>query len=150
MTLWDYAVNGMMEGFFCTATSLVWEVNEHQDQCCVQKCTERNFKTYLPHYIIRKYVLPIWLEHNYIFLQRIVHWVYNYMFRPCILVIVSLYCKHNKQLYNMCMRYFWRNEISSTSVSGRHGFGPVWTGVNVIYQCIIILLPFPVAARSEA
>jgi len=29
----------------------------------------------------------------------IVHWVYNYMFRPCILAIVRLYCKLNKQLY---------------------------------------------------
>jgi len=37
-------------------------------------------------------------EHNYIFSFRIVHWVYNYMFRPCILAIVRLYHKLNKQL----------------------------------------------------
>jgi len=30
---------------------------------------------------------------------------YNYMFRPCILVIVRLYYKLNKQLYNMCVGY---------------------------------------------
>jgi len=29
----------------------------------------------------------------YIFSHRIVHWVYNYMFRLCILAIVRLYCK---------------------------------------------------------
>jgi hypothetical protein len=38
--------------------------------------------------IITKYVLPICSEHNYIFSHRIVHWVYNYKFRPCILAIV--------------------------------------------------------------
>ena len=27
------------------------------------------------------------------------------MFRPCILAIVRLYCKLNKQLYNMCVGY---------------------------------------------
>jgi len=31
--------------------------------------------------------------------------VYNYMFRPCILAIVRLYCNLNKQLYNMCVGY---------------------------------------------
>jgi hypothetical protein len=44
-----------------------------------------------PCHIIRKYVLTIWSEHKYIFSHRIVHWVYNYMFRPCILAIVRLY-----------------------------------------------------------
>jgi len=34
----------------------------------------------------------IWSEHKYIFSHRIVHWVYNYMFRPCVLAIVRLYC----------------------------------------------------------
>jgi hypothetical protein len=33
-------------------------------------------------YIFRKYVLPIWSEHNNIFSHRIVHWVCNYMFWP--------------------------------------------------------------------
>jgi hypothetical protein len=56
-------------------------------------------------YIIRKYVLPIWSEHNYTFSHRIVHWVYNYMFQPCILAIIRLYCKLNKQLYNTCVEY---------------------------------------------
>jgi hypothetical protein len=28
---------------------------------------------------------------------------YNYMFQPCILAIVRLYYKLNKQLYNMCV-----------------------------------------------
>jgi hypothetical protein len=28
---------------------------------------------------------------------------YNYMFLPCILAIVRLHCKLNKQLYNMCV-----------------------------------------------
>jgi len=64
-------------------------------------------------YIIRKYVLPIWSEHNYIFLHSIVHWVHNYMFQPCILAIIRLYCKLNKQLYNMCVGYSGGNEISS-------------------------------------
>jgi hypothetical protein len=30
---------------------------------------------------------------------------YNYVLRPCILTIVRLYCKFNKQLYNMCVGY---------------------------------------------
>jgi hypothetical protein len=51
-------------------------------------------------YIIRKYVLPIWSEHKYIFSHRI-------------LAIVSLYCKLNKQLHNMCVGYSGGNEISS-------------------------------------
>ena len=64
----------------------------------------------------------------YIFSHIIVHWVYNYMFRPCVLAIVSLYCKLNKQLYNMCVgNCVGRNEISSYS-SGWHGFGPLLTG----------------------
>ena len=70
-------------------------------------------------YIIRKYVLPIWSEHNHIFSHRIVHSVYNYVFRPCILAIVRLYCKPNKQLYNMWVGYSGGNEISSYS-SGWH------------------------------
>jgi len=41
----------------------------------------------------------------YIFSHRIVQWVYNYMFRPCILAIVRLYCNLNKQLYIMCVGY---------------------------------------------
>jgi len=36
----------------------------------------------------------------YIFTQNS---TYNYMFRPCILAIVRLYYKLNKQLYNMCV-----------------------------------------------
>ena len=82
-------------------------------------------------YIIRKYVLPIWSEHNYIFSYRIVHWVYNYMFRPCVSAIVRLYCKLNKQLYNMCVGYSGGKEISSYS-NGWDGFGPLWTGVNIV------------------
>ena len=83
------------------------------------------------YYIIRKYVLPLWSEHNYIFSHRIVHWVYNYMFRPCILAIVRLYCKLNKQLYYICVGYCGGNEISSYS-SGWHGLGIIWTGANII------------------
>ena len=86
------------------------------------------------HYIIRKYLLPIWSEHNYIFSHRIVHWVYNYMFRPCILAIVRLYCKL-KQLYNMCMGYCGGNEISFY-ISGWHGFGPLRTGVTFQEQTL--------------
>jgi len=52
------------------------------------------------------------------------------MFRPCILAIVSLFCKLNNQLYNMCVRYSGGNEISSY-ISGWHGFGPLWAGVNI-------------------
>jgi hypothetical protein len=55
--------------------------------------------------MIRKYVLLIWSEHNYIFSHRVVHWVFKYTFQPCILAIVRLYCKLNKQLYNMCVGY---------------------------------------------
>ena len=55
-----------------------------------------------------------------IFLHRIVHWVYNYMFRPCILAIVRLYHKLNKQLCSMCVGYSGGNEILSYS-SGWHG-----------------------------
>jgi hypothetical protein len=82
-------------------------------------------------YIIRKYVLTIWSEHKYIFSHRIVDWVYNYMFRPCILAIVKLYCKLNKQLYNMCVGYCGVNEISSYS-SG-------WHGLELSYKmCVLI------------
>jgi len=41
----------------------------------------------------------------YIFSHRIVHLVYNYMFRPCILVTVRSYSKLYNQLYNMCVGY---------------------------------------------
>jgi len=61
----------------------------------------------LSSYNIRKYVLPIWSEHDYIFSHRIVHWVYNYMFRSCILAIVRLYCNLNKQLYCMAVCYIY-------------------------------------------
>jgi hypothetical protein len=74
----------------------------------------------------RKYVLTIWSEHNYIFSHRIVHWVYNYMFRPCVLAIFRIYYNLNKQLYNMCVGYSGGNEISSYS-SEWHGLGPLWT-----------------------
>ena len=53
------------------------------------------------------------------------------MFRPCILAIVRLYYKHIKQLYNMCVGYSGRNEISSY-ISGWHGLGPLWAGVRFI------------------
>jgi len=53
------------------------------------------------------------------------------MFRLCILAIVRLYCKLNKQLYNMCVGYCGGNEISSY-ISGWHGFGPLQTGVNTL------------------
>jgi hypothetical protein len=39
------------------------------------------------------------------FSHRIVHWVYNYMFRSSILAIVRLYYELNKQLYGMCVEY---------------------------------------------
>jgi len=41
----------------------------------------------------------------YIFSHRIVHRVYNYMFRPCIWAIVRLYYQLDKQLYTMCVGY---------------------------------------------
>ena len=53
------------------------------------------------------------------------------MFRPCILAIVRLYYKLNKQLYNMRVEYCEGNEISSY-ISGWYGFGPLWTGVNTV------------------
>jgi hypothetical protein len=56
-------------------------------------------------YMVRTqpYILPIWSEHNHIyylygqnttiyFHNRIIHWIYNYMFRPCTQAIVRLYC----------------------------------------------------------
>jgi len=46
----------------------------------------------------QKIYINYMVRHNYIFSQRIVQWVYNYMFRPCILAIVRLYYKLNKQL----------------------------------------------------
>ena len=107
-------------------------------------------------YMIRKYVLPIWSECNYIFSNRIVHWVYNYMFRPCILAVVRLYSKINKQLYNMCVGYSGGNEISSYN-SGWHGFGPLWTGVNIMQIVpiatepgisLIILTPIKILQRN--
>jgi len=39
-------------------------------------------------------------QNTTIYSHRIVHWLYNYMFRPCILAIVRLYCNLNKQLYS--------------------------------------------------
>ena len=38
----------------------------------------------------------------YIFTQNS---IYNYMFRPCILAIVRLYYKFNRQLHNTCVGY---------------------------------------------
>jgi hypothetical protein len=40
------------------------------------------------------------------------------MFQPCILAIVRLYCKHIKQLYNMCVGYSGGKEISSVTLGG--------------------------------
>jgi hypothetical protein len=51
--------------------------------------TQQWYMSYRFFYIIRKYVLPTWSEHNYIFSHRIVHWVYNYMFRLCIGPLVT-------------------------------------------------------------
>jgi hypothetical protein len=89
-------------------------------------------------YIIRKYVLPIWSEHKYIFSHRIVHWVHNYKFRPCTLAIVRLCCKLNKQLYNMCVEYSGGNEISSRILVGGmvlDHYGPVliWYNNALVY-----------------
>ena len=53
------------------------------------------------------------------------------MFRPCILAIVRLYCKINKQLYNMCVEYCGGNEMSS-DCSEWHGLELIWTGVNTL------------------
>jgi hypothetical protein len=64
------------------------------------------------HYIIRKYVLTIRSENNYIFSHRIIYWVCKYMFRPCILAIARLYYKLKKQLYNTCVGYCGGNEMS--------------------------------------
>jgi len=61
----------------------------------------------------------MWSEHNYIFSHRIVDWVYNYTLRPCILAIVRLYYKLNKQVYNMCVGYSGGNKILSY-MSGWH------------------------------
>jgi len=44
--------------------------------------------------------------------------VYNYMFRPCVLAIVSLYCIVNKQLYSMCMGYCGETTFRLTLVVG--------------------------------
>jgi hypothetical protein len=60
----------------------------------------------------------MWSEHNYIFSHRIVHWVYNCMFRHCILAIVMLYSKLNKQLYNMCVGYSGGTRSRLTVVGG--------------------------------
>jgi len=77
------------------------------------------------YYIIRKYVLPIWSEHNYILSHRIVHWVYNYMFRLCILAIVRLYYKLNG------VGYCGGEDISPYS-SEWHDLELIWTGVNTL------------------
>jgi hypothetical protein len=80
-------------------------------------------------------VCPTYVGHthtytNHIFSHRIVLWVYIYMFRPYILVIVRLCCKLNKELYNICAGYCGGNGISSYN-SGWHGFGPLWTFVDI-------------------
>ena len=54
------------------------------------------------------------------------------MFRACILAIVRLSCKLNKQLYNMCVGYCGGNEISSY-ISGLHVCN------NILIHCYIIL-----------
>jgi hypothetical protein len=43
------------------------------------------------------------------------------MFRPCILAILRLYCKLNKQLYNICVEYCGGNEISSVNIYYLYG-----------------------------
>jgi hypothetical protein len=58
-----------------------------------------------------------------IFSHRIVHWVYNYMFRPSTLATVRLYCKLNNQLYNMCVGYYiFSHRIVHTTTC----FGPLY------------------------
>jgi len=53
----------------------------------------------------------------YIFTQNS---TYNYVFRPCILAIVRLYYKLNKQLYNMCVGYSGGTRSRLTVVGGMH------------------------------
>jgi hypothetical protein len=59
----------------------------------------------------------------------LVHWVYNYTFRPCILAIVRLYCNLNKQLYIMCVGYCEGKEIS---------FPPKYP-THILYSCLLSL-----------
>ena len=49
------------------------------------------------------------------------------MFRPCILAIVRLYYKLNKQLYNMCVGYSGGTRSRLTLVGGMvlDHYGPV-------------------------
>jgi hypothetical protein len=55
---------------------------------------------------------------------------YNYMFRRCILAIVRLYYKLNKQLYNMCVGYSG-GTVSRLTVVGGMASGSPWSGVNM-------------------
>jgi hypothetical protein len=107
---------------------------------CTPHIIKETFENLLIHrcnYILLSQVYCVWqvvkiptiIFNNPVFSHRIVHRVYNYMFRPCILAIVRSYYKRNKQLYNMCVGYCGGNEISSYS-SGWHGLGPLLTGVN--------------------
>ena len=71
----------------------------------------------------KKYIKYIAGTHLYIITQIS---LYNYTFRPCILVIIRLYYKLNKKLYNMCVGYSGGNEISSYN-TGWHG---LWVTVD--------------------
>jgi hypothetical protein len=54
---------------------------------------------------------------------------YNYMFRPCVLAIVRLYYKLNKQLYNMYVGYCGGKEMS---------FPPQYP-TYILYSCLLSL-----------
>jgi hypothetical protein len=81
----------------------------------------------------------------YIFTQNSTH---NYMFRPCILAIIRLYYKLNKQLYNMYVGYIIRKYVlniwsehyyifSHRIVHTTTCFGPVYWPLS---DCIINLI----------
>jgi len=63
------------------------------------------------------------------FSHRIVHWVYNYMFRPCILDIVRLYYIL-KQLYSL------QYNLTIANIQGRN----MWLYVFIIIIIIIIIM----------
>ena len=95
---------------------LYCKLNKQLYNTCVEYCGgndcqytgPKHVVVYPMYYSVRKYTVVFWpysiksfSQHTFICLIIIS----GYMFRPCILAIVRLYCKLNKQLYNTCVGY---------------------------------------------
>ena len=87
-------------------------------------------------YIIRKYVLNIWSEHNYIFSHRIVHTTtcFGPVYWPSSGCIINLTSSYTIRAWGTL-----GGTRSRLTVVGGMASGSLWTGVNIICQCLGVL-----------